>query len=224
MAHYCNGPYFIIMKKTVKTALLVFVSIYWMMTFLYNSPNNYLKIELEKEIRIFATLFGQKWSFFAPPPQQNYKLYFSYLDEHKNEVAAFEVFSSIIESKKKTRPFNLRAEMVDYTIYGSVDDIVNSMIKKRDREKVKHPEMSTDESNNFARQQIINSPEKINGYQMLKNYSKIISRENLTGAQLKQIKFVNIKINSEEIKKFSNRYSPKPNLEANIIDFNPYPL
>lgn len=212
------------MKKIIKIFILVFISMYWLMTFLYNSPNNYIKIELEKEVKIFSSFFGQKWSFFAPPPQYNYKLYFTYLDQNNNEVVAFEIFSSIIESKKKTRPFNLRAEMVDYTVYGSVDDVTNSIIKRRDIVKVKYPDMSFDETNKVARKQIIDDPETTNGYQMLKNYAKIISRENLSDKQLQQVKFVNIRINSEEIKKFSNRHSKMPNLEANIVDFNPYPL
>lgn len=212
------------MKRIIKISILIFISMYWFMTFLYNSPNNYIKIELQKEIKIFSTFFGQKWSFFAPPPQQNYKLYFTYLDQNKNEVAVFEIFSSIIESKRNTRPFNLRAEMIDYTISGSVDDIVNSIVKKRENENVKQPEISIETSNKLAVEQIVKNPEKTYGFLLLKNYSRIVSGEMLSKEQLKSVKFVTISINSEEIKKFANRESIKPNLEAKIIDFNPSPL
>ncbi|MCS3530805.1 hypothetical protein [Chryseobacterium sp. JUb7] len=212
------------MKKIIKIILLIFISFYWILTLIYNSPNNYIRIKLEKEIKFFSLFFEQKWNFFAPPPQDNYKLYFTYLDQNKNQIAVYEVFSSIIESKRNTRPFNLRAEMIDYTIYGSLDNIMQSLIREREKEKIKYPELSLEKLNSIAREEIIRSPESIEGFLLLKNYSKIIGTEHLNKNQLASVKYIGITINSEEIKKFAERDNNKPKLESNLIDFNPYPL
>ncbi|WP_343686615.1 hypothetical protein [Chryseobacterium gleum] len=212
------------MKKVIKIFIVACVSIYWLLTFLYNSPNNFIKIEHQKELKIFSTFFAQKWSFFAPPPQFNYKLYFTYLDENKNEIAAFEVYSSIIESKRNTRPFNGRAEMVDYTIYGSIEGVVNTIVKERTEINTKQPELNTDNANLLAVQRLNEVPEQVQGFLLLKDYAKIVGKDKMSAEKLKSVKFVTININSEEIKKFANRESKKPNVESKIITFNPYPF
>lgn len=65
--------------KKISLYLAVFVfTFYWFITLTFVSPKNYITIKLYEEEQFFNTFFFQKWSFFAPPPKHNDRLYFEF--------------------------------------------------------------------------------------------------------------------------------------------------
>lgn len=215
MSHYLHTQIMIKISKIIITGIIL---MYWLTTLLYNSPNNYLKIKFSKELSIFDMYFDQQWEFFAPPPTFNNRLYYTFLDDNRNEIATFEILSQLSNDKKNARPFNEREEMIDYIINGSVVSIVNQIIAVRDLEKINHSNFDIEKLNAIALEKITDNPYSISGYGILKNYSKTVA-QNYLDKKYKSIKYVTIKINTVPIKKFSQRYSTKPDVENNIISF-----
>lgn len=111
----------------ILSALSVF-AIYWFLTLLYVTPNNPIRIDFDTELLTFGSLFYQRWSFFAPPPRYNIGLYYTFTDKaDPSLVRVFDVSSPILNSKKRTLPYNEGAELVDYMIFGSVDSLSQSI-------------------------------------------------------------------------------------------------
>ena len=103
---------------------LVIFSVYWLCTFLYVTPSNPVRIEYDTEMLIFASLFYQKWTFFAPPPQFNTNIYYTFTSTKNSELTrVFDVSSPILNSKRQTLPLNEGAEVLDYMIFGAVDSV-----------------------------------------------------------------------------------------------------
>lgn len=173
-------------------------------------------------MKFFGLFFDQKWNFFAPPPQENDRLYFTYFDENKKPIAFFEILTPIVKAKKDTRPFNTRAEMIDYTIYGAIADISSNVIALREKEKLKHNNYDLIKLDSIAKQKVIDNSEKVKGFLLLKNYSQIVAKKFLNEVQFQKAKYVGIKINTVKIKKFSDRYKKIPDTEYNLIEFKPY--
>jgi len=119
----------------IKKIVSVFFVFYWLVTVLYNLPSNPIKIKISNLLYDFELVFAQKWSFFAPPPQSNNKLYYSFFNEDKELIDSFEVLEIIFKEKKDKLPFNIKEEITDYVISGSVNQLFNVIIHTRDKLK-----------------------------------------------------------------------------------------
>lgn len=207
------------MTKFFKILIAGIFLIYFAITLLYNSPNNYIKIKFEREIKIFDLFFNQRWGFFAPPPTFNNRLYYTFYDENQNEIATFEVLKPLAEQKRKARPFNERDEMIDYMINGSIIGISNQIPIIRDSKKISNPAFSTEKLNTLAINELTNNPDAFSGYAILKNYAKEVAKNSLK-KNYNDIRFFKIHITSIPIKKFTDRYSKEPSREYTVINFN----
>jgi hypothetical protein len=56
---------------SVYTLILITFFMYWLLTFNYVMPNNYIRIEMIGPVNYFEKYFYQRWAFFAPPPKSN---------------------------------------------------------------------------------------------------------------------------------------------------------
>jgi hypothetical protein len=106
---------------------LIFLS-YWVVTILFVSPDNYVKISLIKGEEFFDDLFYQNWAFFAPPPTSDNRLYYRFeMLTDSCKVYTFEVLEPIIKMKRHAAPFNSSAEILEYVLSGVVQNITDGL-------------------------------------------------------------------------------------------------
>ena len=105
---------------------LVFVGMYWLVTLLYVSPNNPLRIQYDAELKQFESWGFQRWTFFAPPPTQNHRLYFAFSPQD-GTGETIEVLEEIYARKQQYHPFNESIESIDYVVSGIATSITDSM-------------------------------------------------------------------------------------------------
>src|SRR5665213_3955688 len=76
-------------EKLLGMGALSVLAVYWLVTLLYVSPNNPIRVQFLPQLAFFERFFFQRWEFFAPPPMYNERIYFIFepLDgEDGNEV------------------------------------------------------------------------------------------------------------------------------------------
>jgi hypothetical protein len=208
--------------KILKYLACITLLLYWVVTFLYNSPNNPIRIHFSKELSLFGIVFPQKWDFFAPPPQANNKLYYSYFDENKKNIGTFEVLSPIIKEKKDKIPFNTQAEAIDYVISSTFTNVLNSIVHKDKEYKYLHKNKSPEKTYQMAVKSVLKNIDKTHEFVTLLNFSRIIRQKNL-GKNVK-VRYIKMIFAEEKIKKFINRDDKAAVvrnllLETNFIDF-----
>lgn len=143
------------------------------------SPNNFFNISLTKNINIFTIFFNQKWEFFAPPPNFNDRIYFVFENKNiRNGNQIYEVLNPILIEKAKKAPFNTKADILDYLISNSYNNICDILITSRKNKiyefKKKNQEKTEDEIFLIISEDVKNS----NSFKTLVNYSKYIAKCN----------------------------------------------
>lgn len=116
--------------------LIVFgvVGVYAFITVLYVTPNNPLRIRFDDQLLVFEKWAYQKWSFFAPPPLYNDRLYFAF-SPRVGEGKTVEVLEGIYARKQQDSPVNIRAQVVDYVISGTarqISDLIREIYRYRE--------------------------------------------------------------------------------------------
>jgi hypothetical protein len=117
------------MKKIILNSILLVFIFYWLCTFLYVSPNNYIKISLLEEMQTFNTFFFQKWGFFAPPPKFNDRLYYTFESKKDSTISyTFEVMEPLQKRKSSKAPFNSSENILDYVLSSTVHSISDGLL------------------------------------------------------------------------------------------------
>jgi hypothetical protein len=122
-------------QAVVGIAFSVVVAGYVLCTLLYNTPNNAVRVMFDEELAAFESWGYQKWTFFAPPPLDNDRLYFAF-SSRKGEGVLIEVLQGIYKRKQCERPFNVRTEVIDYLVSGAARGIADSFAEVKRYEKV----------------------------------------------------------------------------------------
>ncbi len=170
------------MKRIIQTiVLLVFVS-YWCVTLLYSSPESYIKIKAEPVLSKFEIFFYQKWTFFAPPADFNFRLYFEYLDKDSSQLATYEVLKPIALQKQAKAPFNTNEQYVDYIVNSSVIELNDLLVNYFKAAKEEKPTLSADENYKNAIGNFNSNAAKAQypGFQTLKNYLNLHFKKHIT--------------------------------------------
>ena len=204
-----------------KVLIISFFSFYWASTFLYCSPNNFVRIELNSYINLFGSLFYQRWTFFTPPPKADEKLYFLFINKASNEKNfACEVFH-IIRKKKRANPvFNTESEALDGIITSSAYALNNYMADKMTVLRKEYP----DSSDSFFQKEInalfIKAELRTTYFKTLHNYAvEIVKRYNLnTKDYTLKIRMVTVEIPPFK-DRFNKQFKPKKK-----IAFETYPV
>jgi hypothetical protein len=208
------------MKKIIFIRNTILV-IYFLFTLLYSLPKNPIRVYNPVLINFFDVFLQQRWDFFAPPPQSNNKMYFSFFDKNMVKMGTFEVLSPIMKQKRITIPFNTNSESLDYIISGQINEILSSIVKKNNELKYKYKSKLNSENYNNARRDILKKINKNNSFKTLVNFSTIICRKNIKKSN--EVKFVKILITEKKINKFIDRFkiSKEENLliETDILDY-----
>ncbi len=201
------------MKKIYYYISLLVFSSYWLMTFFFNAPDNYIKIQFFQEGDIFNKFFYQKWGFFAPPPQFNEKLYCLVLNKKDtSKVKSFELMQSIIEEKVEKAPFNNKADVLDYILSNSCISINNQIVELKDRveylEKTRKLEPKEKDS-------ILNRGLEVTSYyKVLKNYVLEVAKKKNVNSQDYLVSFM---ITNTPIPKFVDRNKDSLKVEEALV-------
>jgi len=108
-------------------ALVGFIG-YWSLTVLFVSPNNFVRIQAEPALQFFDRYLQQRWAFFAPPPQADLKIYYTFYDsETEQAIASFEALAPVLAEKQSEFPFNTRADALDYLLSSSGLMLIESL-------------------------------------------------------------------------------------------------
>ncbi len=192
-------------RRILKISLILGFFVYWIFTLIYVMPANYIRIKAEPVNNLFTHYFSQRWTFFAPPPKHNYRLYYIYETEGKN--LTIEVTKAITETKRKNAPFNTDDEIVDYVIYGCIDGIQKQLATLQKELGDGNLNKNDTELNKKIETLIMPRLE----YQTLTNYAKSVVLKNQIKCDSCIARFL---ITAISIPKFSDRHKPTPTAEG----------
>lgn len=178
---------------------------YWALTFLYVSPDNFIKVKAHNSLEIFRICFEQKWNFFAPPPKSNDRLYYTFLDNQYNEMGTYEVLQPLLTEKQRKKPWNTREDAIDYMINGSISNILDFIIAQKDVYQQLYPDSTKIVIEEKAKSAIIKIYHKIPPFVTLVEYGKIVANKNFTAEEYNKIESLKISIAQQQLPKFVDR-------------------
>ncbi len=162
-------------RKLIQSVILLFFSAYWIITFLYCSPENYVRIKSDGILSKFESVFYQRWTFFAPPADFNFRLYFEYNDKDSLRLNVYEILKPIARQKQSAAPFNSNEQFIDYIINSSVIEVNEALVNYHKVCKSEHPELSDQVNYTEAVKRFNENAVKLSfpGYATLRNYFNI---------------------------------------------------
>lgn len=212
------------MKKIYKYLIFSCFGMYWLATFFIVLPNNPIKASYKRQVMDFGLLFDQRWSFFAPPPKTNTRLYYTFSDEKDSISKTFEVMKPLLDDKRKKAPFNSRVEIVDYILNGSIIHIYDLVIDQREKLQLQYKDSTKMVIELMARDSVIKRMKDIHAFKTLIEYSKIVSRKNLAKEEVNKLGYLKIALTEINIPKFIDRNKESPNREGLVIETTPINL
>jgi hypothetical protein len=211
------------MKKLHLFGIVALFTIYWATTIFFVMPDNYLKIKMLRAEKLFSTFFYQRWSFFAPPPTSNDRLYYEFVDKDTKKVTIVEVLKDIQVTRQKQFLFNDDISVLDYILSNTVNNIVDlnrdsfniykSKYCKNDKDESCYEEFLAKEGDIMYKGNEINT---------LRNYGLII----LSKKGFNNIDRFRIVATQVQIPKFNDRFAKvdESKLESVIIKSKYYNL
>ena len=196
--------YHFFMKIKITLVYLVFC-IYWVMTIFFTFPENYLQIKATKYEQIFSLFLSQRWSFFAPPPQTNDRLYFEYITTKKDTVL-LEVLEPLAKKRKKEFLFNSDRSTIDYVLANNIYALSDYLRENFNTYKFENCNNNTSEevcNENF----LLYYYPKFHNFTELKsllNYGILIKSESKVKSEIEKLKIISTTI---EIPKFNERFN-----------------
>ncbi|GAA5041462.1 hypothetical protein GCM10011506_43170 [Marivirga lumbricoides] len=190
--------------KIITIPILGAFIFYWVTTIFFNLPDNYIKLQFIGSEKIFNSSLFQKWSFFAPPPKHNDRLYYSFhsKDSSNTDTIVLEVVKPIIELKRKEAPFNARYEVMDYILNNSMIQLNDFLVDQRKRIEFNYPDSTEKEFIQPLMEFTWNNRDYLKAIQTLANYGEIVAVKNNIDLNKYHYKFY---IVNESIKSFSDR-------------------
>jgi hypothetical protein len=188
------------MKTFLKALVLSVLMLYWSITFIFTLPDNYINISLYKCSQLFSLFLFQRWSFFAPPPTFNERLYYSYVNRNDSTIKTYEVLQIINEKKSENAPFNWNHDIIDYILSNSVVGVSEIIFEaQQSRRAEDNANVSDSVFQALLNAEIYQSSQFIT----LKNYGKIIAEKN--NIELLQHDFI-VTLTRIQLPKFADRY------------------
>lgn len=190
----------LIFHRILNILLIIVFIIYWIFTLATNSPENPLVINNSEIISDFKILFGQKWSFFAPPNKSNTRLYLTFLNSNKDEIKTLEVLKPVLNGKRIKSPFNTKEEVIDYILNGSINNLYHIITAKRDELSIRHPDSTKIRLEEMAKDEVLKNKNNLKSINTLKNYAKIVLKNHFESSE--KIEYVSILITELQMPKY----------------------
>ncbi|WP_375577647.1 hypothetical protein ABWH96_11350 [Marivirga tractuosa] len=171
------------MKNVNKTTVLAIPIIavflcYWFMTVFFNLPDNYIKLQHIATEKFFNTVLFQKWSFFAPPPKHNDRLYYAFHNKNEQDTIVLEVAKPIVLSKRSNAPFNAKYEVIDYVLNNSMIQINDFLVDQRQNILFQYPDSSEDKFTTPLMKFTWDNRDYLKAVQTLANYGEVVALKN----------------------------------------------
>lgn len=182
---------------------------YWGITILYCGPDNYLKIQVDPILTSYEKVFYQKWSFFAPPADFNFRLYFEYLNKDSLQVNIYEILKPIAVEKQRKAPFNSQEQFMDYIVNGSVIQI-NDLLSRYVSDFQQHKKgVALQECIRLAIDSLNNNAARkgYTGFNTLRNYLRRHWQQEVAAGNLANAVYGRMVLTSIKIPRFANRDS-----------------
>lgn len=194
---------------------------YWFITIFFTIPENYLQIKSLKYEKMFSSLFYQKWSFFAPPPNYNERLYYKFISKDNKDTLTVEVLEQLNLKRKKKYLMNDNLSIVDYILSNSLSNITDII---REEYKIYDSKNCSSLNKKDCFDSFIKYFEKdlysLNEINTLKNYGlQILRLQQDKGEKYNKFKILLTHI---PINKFNNRFSTTKNNEVFIFSTKNY--
>ncbi|QKX04834.1 hypothetical protein HN014_07865 [Aquimarina sp. TRL1] len=200
-------------QKTIYYTTFLVFSLYWGATIFFNAPDNYMKIKLMEEESVFKTFFYQNWSFFAPPPNTNERLYCVIYDKQDSTVAkVLELVTPIIERKVQKAPFNSKDDIMDYVISSSTVSLNNKMVSLN--ETVSYLETKDTLTEKEKENILIEGVQATGHFNTLLKYSREIALEK--GIDLNKY-LISLEYAKVPIPKFVDRHKKELELKEELV-------
>lgn len=208
------GQSLTVFQAVIGALFLFATSCYVLVTLLYVSPSNPIRIRFDNALQEFEAWGFQKWTFFAPPPTGNDRLYFAF-SPREGSGSTYEVLEDIYRRKQEDHPFNERTEVVDYVVSGTASQITDIM-SEVNRYKEVHVLLGGDpEYLRDVALRTLDPDEPAGEYaRVLLRYAAVIAdREGIDREGLKcQIAFVNV-----PIRPFTERYNEDFPIKVEVV-------
>ncbi len=162
---------------------LSFFVIYWTCTLIFVSPKNFITISLFEQEQYFNMFFFQKWSFFAPPPRHNDRLYFKFESKKDStEFFVYEVIQPLQKRKSIKAPFNSSEDILDYIISSTILSISDGLIAINESFEYEKDVNGNKKNNVTVNSQMYESKqnyiENTSSFKTLKNYGVFVANKN----------------------------------------------
>jgi hypothetical protein len=209
----------LIMQKIFSYFIITCFLIYWLITFLFTMPENYFRISFNSGDSFFQHAMFQQWSFFAPPPQSDDRLYYVIRNkETKKVIQTLEALEYVMMQKQKNAPFNQEETIIDYVISNSVNSLTESY-----RQQMEFLTYSIPDSSDVYRaikslDLVIESRD--NDFQTLVNYGTLLLKKNKIEFHNSEFK---IMVMQKPIIKFKDRLMQNSSNKEEVLVFeSPY--
>ena len=196
------------------STFLIFLS-YWGITVFFNFPDTSIVIgENYSKYKIFDKYLYQKWQFFAPPPQSNSRLYFTYIFKNKkNQIEKYEIelFEKYVQKLKKEYLINDLNANIEYLVFNNSNVITDVFSKLYGMYKLKN---NCDGDTCFQEFYIktLAILEHSNTFDFLLNHSERLSNK----LNLPPNTFIKITLKEIDIPKYSERHKKNNNKNQKI--------
>jgi hypothetical protein len=213
--------------KTIFYALIASVFIgYWGITFIFTMPDNYINISLFRQGEIFQAFFFQRWGFFAPPPNYDERIYYSFHSRENGKVQTFEIMRPLNLEKSAKAPFNSEADILDYIISNSVNGITEMMFEAqelRKNERVANGVTINNDNDEIETdtvyiKKLYTAIQQSTHFLALRNYGRIIAQKH--DLNCNDYGLV-ISLSKKELPKFHERNNPKEKPEEIFFRSDP---
>jgi hypothetical protein len=170
------------MNKILSVVILLVFITFWATNIFFNLPDNPIKIKFGKEEAAFQSVLFQRWSFFAPPPKSNERLYYFFRSKSDTtQQKVFEVLEPITTRKQQTAPFNMLEEKEDYIISGSISEVNEFLFQYTNDLKFRYKDKPEQALVLMAMQEAWRLRAKLNGITTLIKYGTLIAAQHNIG-------------------------------------------
>jgi len=185
-----------------KKIILLFAIVYAAATLFFNLPRNYLKISNSKAEAYFQFFLFQRWNFFAPPPNYNERLYYTFKSRTDTALVVYEVFEPLYKQKSQKAPFNSREDLLDYLLSNSLNGMAEEINEAKEYKRYLIATKQNIQDVDLL-ELVVNDIQASDNFLTLFNYGKIIAESRIKGRIMDSVKITTSRI---FIPRFTDRF------------------
>ncbi len=195
-------------------SIYLFFCLYWFSTIFFTFPENFLQIKAIKYEKMFSVFLYQRWSFFAPPPKTNERLYFEYVTIKKDTVL-LEVLKPLSKKRKEEFLLNSDRSVIDYVLANNIYTLSDYLRENYNNYKFEKCNKSIPDTlcNTMFLKEFYPKFHEYPELKSLLNYGLLIKNKNKSTIDSEKIKLISTNV---EVKKFNDRFKAKKEVE-NIV-------